>query len=650
MTFLQIGQIHKFYAEIARFRMLRDSNNQQGNNQYLYADTNGEIEWKTAPSSGSGSDTTIYRTLSHLVSGNDYVIGEIEQGAAEGNALYVIRAIEPTIKQIIMFTISHLPNNGLQITVLNNIYEGDTPRFDQLRTMLSGGITEICLRCVGPVIKAELRIYNNQDDSGDLPGYGSFINCPSPISIATGTVISEHSLSNRTLSTTGEIKSDTQISAPNARTSQLKVDQISNNVFSEVYMGSNLGMGGNNIEYAKAVNTKEILNNQGGPLKLKSELDTEAQNILSSHPSGVNFDSNINMNNKGLVACSSINISNPATGNLEITNGNIDMHSRDILDGGVNEFITGKFTSLEVNPGPNNAAKISLGATTTLTDVKYPVATTDVATKIYVDNHVSSNLSGYLKNPMESDLLGGLGPAYNGPNGYNIKELNSLSTLEVYAQSIHPLQLSPNVTTIGFNDSTLSDVLDPVDTQDAATKNYVDSSISNIQFPITNPMSQNLGGGGFIINNVFHQAKPHTQIGSATVSVQGGTISQMMNLTGGKYEGPQVNGNNIYLDFISQGAINIPFNGVYSIHVYGQWNGNISGSAQDNHAVIILIDKNSTRLHADPSAHQYQSGYEWLHTFNFTGYLDTGKYSLFANQFNTNTRSFDGVIRVTQIT
>jgi hypothetical protein len=37
---------------------------------------------------------------------------------------------------------------------------------------------------------------------------------------------------------------------------------------------------------------------------------------------------------------------------------------------------------------------------------------------------------------MESDLLGGLGPAYNGPNGYNIKELNSLSTLDVYVQSI----------------------------------------------------------------------------------------------------------------------------------------------------------------------------------------------------------------------
>jgi hypothetical protein len=356
------------------------------------------------------------------------------------------------------------------------------------------------------------------------------------------------------------------------------------------------------------------------------------------------------MNDNGLVACSSINISNPFTGNLHITNGNIDMNNRDIIKGGVNEFIIGKFTNLEVNPGPNNATKISLGNSTTLTEVQYPVQSTDVATKIYVDNHVSSNLSGYLKNPMESDLLGGLGPAYNGPNGYNIKELNSLSTLDVYVQSIHPLPISPNVTTIGFNDSTLSDVLDPVDTQDAATKNYVDSSISNIQFPITNPMSQNLGGGGFIINNVFHQAKPHTQIGSASVSVQGGTISQMMNITAGLYEGPQVNGSNIYPDFISQSAINIPFNGVYSIHIYGHWDGNITGSGQDNHAVIILTDKASARLHADPSAHQYQSGYEWVHTFNFTGYLDAGKYSLFANQFNSNTRSYDGKIRVTQIT
>jgi hypothetical protein len=31
---------------------------------------------------------------------------------------------------------------------------------------------------------------------------------------------------------------------------------------SEVYMGCNLGMGGQNIENANAVNTKEILNNQ----------------------------------------------------------------------------------------------------------------------------------------------------------------------------------------------------------------------------------------------------------------------------------------------------------------------------------------------------------------------------------------------------
>jgi hypothetical protein len=124
----------------------------------------------------------------------------------------------------------------------------------------------------------------------------------------------------------------------------------------------------------------------------------------------------------------------------------------------------------------------------------------------------------------------------------------------------------------------------------------------------------------------------------------------MMNITAGLYEGPQVNGSNIYPDFISQSAINIPFNGVYSIHIYGHWDGNITGSGQDNHAVIILTDKASARLHADPSAHQYQSGYEWVHTFNFTGYLDAGKYSLFANQFNSNTRSYDGKIRVTQIT
>jgi hypothetical protein len=222
----------------AQITFLKDSNKQDGNNQYLYANSNGEIEWKTAPSSGSGSDTTIYRTLSNLVAGNDYVIGEIEQGAAEGSALYVIRAIEPTIKQTTVFTISVLPNNGLHITVLNNIYEGDTPRFDQLRTRLIGGITEICLKCVGDPIKAELRIYNNQDNSGDLLGYGSFINCPLLISIATGTVISEHSLRNRTLTTTGEIKSDTQIIAPNVLTNQLKVDQISNNVF----IGSIYGM------------------------------------------------------------------------------------------------------------------------------------------------------------------------------------------------------------------------------------------------------------------------------------------------------------------------------------------------------------------------------------------------------------------------
>lgn len=587
-------------------------------------------------SGGGGGALPEYRDISAMNSATDYVVAELTSTTAEGSAEFTLRALEPTIKHTLTFLATLHESNAVQFTVLQNVYESDTPRFTALKLVTTGGISFICVRCGAAIVKGEMRVYDNQDSSGSLASYGTPFVIPATLTVATGILQQEHALVQKGLTNSAVVQSDSKLSAPLAEANTVATTTVASYGGTEVNVVNDLNMTNHQVKQASVVDTVQLTNSSGS-VTLGSSLNTDVHALTTTQPSGISVTANLNFGGTGgITQCAAINIDNAAVpGQCQVTNGAFQMNGNDILNAGTGTFTTAILGGVAASSG----GLVSLGNLHNFSDMPAPTAASHAANKQYVDAAVSGGVGSItfpVDNPMTSNLDGG---------AFGLLNMSTVTTTTLAANTL--TTSTPASTFIACSAKQLSDVADPTLAQDAATKNYVDANVG-FSNPATtsldmagNEINLNLGTltGGYIV------ASPWTYSTVTVCSVTSGTAAQPVFFTGA----PTGTGPAAFSPLI-QGAASIllPIDGVYSIHMWGQWNGSIQGSDGGEQACFFMTDPAGFRIMAWPSAQHYQSGTEWLHSFMFCGHLPAGDYRLYGNHYN-GSKNYDGNLRVTHI-
>lgn len=593
----------------------------------------GEVTVNSSGGGGGGGGADEYRDISAMASSTDYVVAVLPSASAEGSATFTIRALEPTIKHTLTFRATLHESNAVQFTVLQNVFESDTPRFLQLKLNTDGTESQIIVRCGTAVVKAEMSVYHNEDSSGSLTTYGSPFTIPASLTVASGVTQQEHSLIQKAFSTSASVHADAKLTSPLTETSVLAAMEV--NALApavNVTYNSDIAMTGNSIRTANTVDTT-VLTNTTGPVAMGASLNMAGQTLTDASQPAINLGANLDFQGlQGLTQCAFMN--NPAAG-CQVSGGGLLMNSNPVSD--VSALSATNATIAQLS-GVGTPPVVNLQGTSNFTGLAAPLAASDATNKAYVDTAVSNGVGGVtfpVNNPMTSNLDSG---------GFEVNNASNVNSTQVSTDTL--TTSNPATTSIACSSKRLSDVTDPTQPQDAATKAYVDSNSG-----FTNPATSNLdmSGNNVLLANGFVQdgyfiGLPWSYTTTAVCTVTSGTAAQGVFFGTVTGTGPAA-----YAPLIQGAAsIMIPIEGVYSIVMHGLWNGSIQGNDGGEQACFFLTDQGGARLMAFPSAQHYQSGTEWMHSFQFCGNLRAGDYRLYGNHYN-GTKNFDGRITVTHI-
>lgn len=307
-----------------------------------------------------------FSNIGSIVAGNTYIFADVVKVGAEGNIMFLLRALENGFRQECLCEIMGMSDRGT-IRVINNVCESDNIpivniTYGEKPTDATKNI--LTFECGITSSIADLTIY--QLGQGDLTAGQQFI--PRTNYATTGvptTIYAKSTLQPNQAETTGTFQANTLL-AEDTQTGGLATDSIREKTsLANITMSNDVLLSGNNIKQVNSIATDAIGVNIG----------TE---ITSSAP--------INMNNNSLKSASTI-----FTDAISETTGGVNITMNNVVAMGTNKII-----------GLGN-----------------PTDAQDGATKDYVDTAVAGGIS----NPLTQDLDGGGFKCVNFSNPSNPQEL-----------------------------------------------------------------------------------------------------------------------------------------------------------------------------------------------------------------------------------
>lgn len=615
-----------------------------------------------------------------VTQGKWYYVAEVNTSLAEGSFIVVSRCLDPGSKQIIVLHVTIL-NGKSHLNLISNTFE-DQPVFTKCSTGddSQGSPGGVLFYCNNTSNNWEYRIYMNQDDSGTNGSYQSFFTFPQNIVPRNSDWSNPYKgidLGINVSSIVSDAFSSESIST-NSLTSLLSIDtpeikhtngiEISNSINLKNNDIQNVDTIGANKYYATALNSVLEIGSSSGPLYV----DTQNNRV-------------------------GIGISNP-TEDLEIT-GNIQL---DTGNAGKIVFYDSqgghKHCELTASDDGTNGGKLELktkangGGVSTrmtihedgeisvtnkkITGVSDPTVSTDVATKNYVDNQFLQNPTGFVKNPLTSDLNTGSykitsltytpsTPSEATSKYYVDNKINTELTSELANYVKNPMLSSldaagNSITNVGGLSAT-----NTIETSGAITSGfnitangsiYVGNALVNpIQGPvdIQLPLQTALGSG--IMPRLFGgYLAPQSMTSSCLVTeTVVASAAHKLNIVS-----PIITTNGAYNLTVNSGSlgtnllITIPSaldNHLFNIQVDGEWNNTTIGG-NGNSYIYIREDGNLSGDIIGMNTGQAIDGARYPCCLNFTGRLPEGTYAILTGHYDLGaSRIYNGNFRISYI-
>ena len=164
--------------------------------------------------------------------------------------------------------------------------------------------------------------------------------------------------------------------------------------------------------------------------------------------------------------------------------------------------IFGSSSNITIVDGIQNPLSTTLDANNNkIINLPEPTALQEAATKNYVDTNAGGG--GGVQNPMVVTL---------DANDNDIDNVSRLSLLEIQSADIGAIQ---SFSELSMGDNKITNLLDPLNVQDAATKNYVDDSVTGL---VQNPLTADLfGGNGNLLDFNGLDVQSITNLGGTTI-------------------------------------------------------------------------------------------------------------------------------------
>jgi len=607
-----------------------------------------------------------------------YYVAEIVTTNAEGSFIIVSRCLDPGSRQTIVLHVTIL-NGKSHLNLISNTFE-DQAVFTKCSTGDDGqGDGGVLFYCANPSNSWEYRIYMNQDNSGTNGSYQSFFTFPQTMTLRTSDWSNPYKgidLGINVLSTVSDVFSSESINTNSLTSSSINTPLITHT-------------NGISITDSIDLNNKDIqgVNIIGANKYYTATLNSVLEIGTSSGPLYVDT-----QNNRV-----GIGISNPTedleiAGNIQLDTGNAgkivfydsqDGHkhceltaSDDGTNGGKLELKTkanggGISTRLTIHED----GEISV-ANKKITGVSDPTVSADVATKNYVDTQFFQNPTGFVKNPLTSDLNTGsykitsltytpTTPSEATSKYYVdnkiITELNSRLTNYVKNPMLSSLNAAGNsITNVGGLSAT-----NTIETSGAITSGfnitangsiYAGNALVNpVQGPvdIQLPLQTALGSGimpRFFGGYLAPQSMTSSCLVTETVIASAAhklNIVSSINTTNGAYN-LTVNSGSLGTNLL----ITIPSaldNHLFNIQVDGEWNNTTIGG-NGNSYIYIREDGNSNGDIIGMNTGQAISGARYPCCLNFTGRLPEGTYAILTGHYDLGaSRIYNGNFRISYI-
>jgi len=582
-----------------------------------------------------------------VTQGKWYYVAKIVTTSAEGSFIVVSRCLDPGSKQTIVLHVTIL-NGKSHLNLISNTFE-DQPVFTKCSTGDDGQGNPggVLFYCNNTSNSWEYRIYMNQDNSGTNGSYGSFFTFP-------------ETLTDRNSDWSNPYKGiDLGINVSSAVSDVFSSESITTNSLTSDIISAN--------KYYAANSVLEI-GTSSGPLYV----DTQNNRIgigISTPSEDLEIAGNIQLDtgNAGKIVFYD---SQGDHKHCELT------ASDDGTNGGKLELKTkanggGVSTRMTIHED----GEISV-ANKKITGVSDPTTLTDVATKNYVDNQFLINPTGFVKNPLTSDLSTGsytitsltytpttpseATSKYYVDNKINT-ELNSRLTNYVKNPMLSSLNASGNnITNVGGLSAT-----NTIETSGAITSGFnitADGSIYagnalvnpvQSQIDIQLPLQATLGSGimpRFFGGYLAPQSMTSSCLVTETVTASAAhklDIVSSINTTNGAY--------NLTINSGSVGSnllITIPSaldNHLFNIQVDGEWdNSTIGGNG--NSYIYIREDGNSSGDIIGMNTGQAIHGARYPCCLNFTGRLPEGTYAILTGHYDLGaSRIYNGKFRISYV-
>ncbi len=305
----------------------------------------------------NNSYAVTYHNMGPVSPGADFQVAVISTPPdAEGSIYIVSRCLDPGLKQTIVCQVIGFQNKGV-IRVLNHSVEADTPIFTNIKYGSGAGANFIAFTCAAPSNSWEMRVYQNEDNKGTGVYGSAFEPITGAAPIVLTSVIAEVSLTDGVFNTSGSlnVKSNVTSATMNTDTIDASTSATTNTAF-VTRVTNNPALGTSLL-----IDPTDTLTLTSGDVMLLNQFSGNGLGINSSDLAVTGLPSvNISVNANG----------STTNGELVVSNGNMRMN------GGASV------------PNPR------------IVDLSDPINAQDAATKNYVD----SNPSGYVTNPLSSNL------------------------------------------------------------------------------------------------------------------------------------------------------------------------------------------------------------------------------------------------------